>query len=376
MRFLVEREDPDFADCDATIEFTERINNIFDMLNSRDDGCRSEFKLPLSSSNKDMILQYMDDCIDYLKKLHTAEGLVVNSTKKTGPKGLIINMVSVKMFYEDLIETAELCHLPVYLLNQDPLESFFSRIRAFNCLGSNDNPTTSQFCSAYRKNLVKNEITASAFANCKDELDILTVSSSTKASNSAANVDAHLDNGGQLANEESTHAQQCVLNMEQIENSCVIDSCENVTVAYFAVTIEEIIREKKLFPCSICENVLNENENISLESIPGKKFVPCKTTFYICKVTHDTFEPCMADMEFDYSRLFNCIIEKIEKNMSTIYPETNFQEHADHKSQLIKLVTKHCIRLRATHIARSITLQIHERNIRRKYTKEIQHRGQ
>lgn len=118
-------------------------------------------------------------------------------------------MVSVKMLYEDLVETGKISHLPVYLLNQDPLESFFSRIRAFNCLGSNDNPTDPQFCSAYRKNLVKNEITASAFAKCKDELDILTVSSSLKANNRKATVGSHTGDEREPTSNDNTHSQRC-----------------------------------------------------------------------------------------------------------------------------------------------------------------------
>lgn len=373
MRYLLERNDPHFEGSNATIEFTERLNHMFDVLNSREGKSRMEFKSPLSPANINMTFVYIDDCIDYLKKLRSSEGPVVNSLKKTGPKGLIIDMVSIKMLYEDLIETSQLSELPVYLLNQDPLESFFSRIRSFNCLGSNDNPTTTQFCSAYRKNLVKNEITASAFANCKDELNILTVSSSHKPEKVAANADCDEDNEQA---DVCTHAQKCVHMIEQTEKKCVIDSYSDVTIAFIATSIEEIVREKGLFQCSICENIFEENAKISLTSVPGKQLVPCESTFYICKVTHDAIEPFLRDLEFDYDRLINKIIETIEKNENSVYPKTNFTEHFHHRSYIVSLVAKHCIRLCAIHIARSINLQIHERNIRRKYIKEIQLRGQ
>lgn len=64
----------------------------------------------------------MNECIEYLKSIKISSGLLIESTKKVGVKGLIIDMISLMKFYEEYVENAALAELPVYLLNQDPLE--------------------------------------------------------------------------------------------------------------------------------------------------------------------------------------------------------------------------------------------------------------
>lgn len=173
IEYLKDSNRPDFQNSEGTIEFTLRLNNLFDILNSRQDA-DGEFKQPLCPENKDKTFEYLTECKQYLATLKITSGLMINSNKKTGVKGLIIDITSLMMFYEEYVESqALLSNVPVHLLNQDPLECFFGRLRAFPSLGCNDNPTVIQFNSAYRKNVVKTEISSSVFANCLDKLDII-----------------------------------------------------------------------------------------------------------------------------------------------------------------------------------------------------------
>jgi len=54
----------------------------------------------------------------------------------------------LKLYY-DLIESSKMDYLKMHKLRQDHLELFFGCIRAQG--GCNNNPTSKQFMSAYRK---------------------------------------------------------------------------------------------------------------------------------------------------------------------------------------------------------------------------------
>lgn len=164
IEFLMEKGYTEFEDSAGTIEFTRRMNNLFDILNSKENA-DNEFKIPLCNANKENTFEYLKECVEYLRKLKFSSEFVCESPKKVGAKGLIIDILNVIDIYKEYVETNLLTNLPVYLLNQDQLESWFARMRAFNCLGQNTNPTTVQYCAAHRKNSVKSEITSSAFAN-------------------------------------------------------------------------------------------------------------------------------------------------------------------------------------------------------------------
>jgi len=54
-----------FEDVEATIEFCRRINNIFDLLNSRNFLSKSPFNKPLSDNFLNLNI-FIDKSIDYL----------------------------------------------------------------------------------------------------------------------------------------------------------------------------------------------------------------------------------------------------------------------------------------------------------------------
>lgn len=64
---------------------------------------------------------------------------------------MLIGFQYIFEIYEKVIkaEGSTLKFLPVYKCNQDHLELFFGSVRSHG--GSNNNPTTRQFTSAYKK---------------------------------------------------------------------------------------------------------------------------------------------------------------------------------------------------------------------------------
>lgn len=87
-------------------------------------------------------------------------------------------MINLK---SSLIDTNKLKYLPFYKLSQDHLEMFFGSVRAQG--GNNNNPTTRQFKSAYKKLLVNAQIKDSGLGNCLALQDIPILNCSSLSSN-------------------------------------------------------------------------------------------------------------------------------------------------------------------------------------------------
>lgn len=347
MQYLLDCGHEDFQNCEGTIAFTSRLNDLFDILNSRNDS-GGGYKQPLCAANKQKVFDFLKDSVEYLKSLRISKGLLIESNKKTGVKGLLIDISSLMMFYETYVETGILSCIPVYMLNQDPLESFFGRIRSFPALGFNDNPTVLQFCSAYRKNLVKNEICTSSFANCSDKLDILYTSSSSstaKHSNEekAKGVDG-VQNNVETELEEFARETEC--------NSIVqlnVSSDGNVPIAYIASSIEDIVAASRK-----TDSIFQENDKMELSSIPNCKKIPCKSTFYLCQIAYRLLDIHSKRIDFDYFELFNSIIDEVK--FETTYEQSIFSDQ-NYKREFIETIITNFIRIRATYIAKKLTLQ-------------------
>lgn len=369
MNFLKEKNCPVFLNADATINFTLRINNIFDILNSKKcaDG---EFKRPLCPENKEKMFEYMNESIEYIKQIRLSSELLIESKKKTGAKGLIIDMVSVMMFYNVYIETGILKEMSTYKFNQDPLESYFGRCRSFPNIGSNNNPTAVQFCSASRKLSVKNSLTCSTFANCKDELNILYVSSSSNRDAIRAtqkqlpfeqNVETEEDRAEQVEEELEKQDFIDIYFIDHIDSLDTLKSnfAQDTTIAYIAGTIEDKIKETELFENCNCEKIFEENDKMQPDTIPGKNSVPCVSTFYLCKTAHHLLHDATKEIEFDYYDAVHSIKRKID--YEKVYNKSTIS--SDQKNIFVDFIIENYIRIQATYIAKKINIKQQSQSI-------------
>lgn len=96
LKFLMERQYPGFEDAGGTIEFTKRINNLVDVMNS-DQQCENIFKSPITSETSTEIISFLEDTAEYLKGLTFDKGKnpIVESRSKVGFKGMIINVARI-----------------------------------------------------------------------------------------------------------------------------------------------------------------------------------------------------------------------------------------------------------------------------------------
>ncbi|CAG4936009.1 unnamed protein product [Colias eurytheme] len=164
-----------FENCDATIKFIRTINDLFDIMNSRNLASYG-FKKPLNSKNISESRAKMLEIDEYINRLKLLDGtFVLDSRKKTGFLGFKICIKSALFIYDKFINDSkpEFYFLPLYKLSQDHIEIFFGAIRSMG--GFNNNPSGYTFMSAYKKLLVHAEFKISRNGNCLplDDIRIL-----------------------------------------------------------------------------------------------------------------------------------------------------------------------------------------------------------
>lgn len=291
MEYLMKKNYPEFAGATATIKFIRCFNRLFDIMNSRQTLVEDDniYKRPLDCTNQRIVYDYFDYATKYIESLKLSlkqnTKPITESRSKCGFKGCIINMLSIKSMFSNLvIANEDIPCLPVYMLSQDHLEIFFSKIRSRN--GYNDNPTPLQFISAYKRLLMHSEIRVSRFANIGDNIykplqhskdnasNILKVSSSKKRIMMSA-VEA---NQSKIILDDIATAA-AVINRERKMNDLRITS-----ITYVASIIEENIVNSDI-TCKLCERVFQENPKIDSSSVISTNMKkPCESTFRICKV--------------------------------------------------------------------------------------------
>jgi hypothetical protein len=164
LEYLRVTKHPDFIGCEATIEFIRKVDQIFDILNSRTIFAKG-FKQPLKISNRSCWQNQLEEGVKYFRSLKIENIDILNHPRKTFALGFItaiksVISVALKMLYRP---NNPLQYLLTYKLSQDHIELLFSCIRARS--GSNNNPNSNQFKYALRKLLFRNSVTASSSAN-------------------------------------------------------------------------------------------------------------------------------------------------------------------------------------------------------------------
>lgn len=108
MEYLMNQNYSKFRNAEATIGFIRRINNIFDILNTKNVNTASKniFKDPPNLKNIDHVLPCFGECTKYIKSLEVVNNSskrvrVTKSAWKCGNKGFIIDMQNTQNMYND-----------------------------------------------------------------------------------------------------------------------------------------------------------------------------------------------------------------------------------------------------------------------------------
>lgn len=387
-----------FDGCDETVDFARRSNRLFDIFNSS-AVCRDNiFKSPINSDSKEIIFSFLDETVDYFKglKLDRNGNSILKSRRKTAFQGFIINAHNLKQIYSDFVETGKLDFLPTRSLNQDPLENLFGRIRS--CLGSNDNPTTEQFCATYRKVLINTELTCSTLSNCADQLNILQVASTHRMKATAPPVvvkvdpaffynrkrkhtDIDADNDADTNADDNNDVYVGTIsnllngqNVNATENGLLLFDGAEQTIVYLASLIEEKMERQVRSNCTDCVGITSQIFKNNDKYLHDSCDKPCESTVNIGRVCNNILRLHAYHIDFNYAVLLRCIEESLESY--DLFPQTDFSHNLDHKRDLINFIVEEFVRIRATYIARKITLNEKKKMLRRKNLKLIHFAGE
>ena len=166
MEYLMKSGHPNFADAKGTIRFIRIIDQLFDLLNSRNPFGKG-FKKPLFLHDDARWKSTIDRSINYLMSLTDKSGTpLIRHRRKTFVLGFI---AALKNFGElaSLLLTRPgnpLKYILTYKFSQDHLELLFACIRGKN--GFNNNPNVQQLKSSLKKILLRNSIIGSKHGNC------------------------------------------------------------------------------------------------------------------------------------------------------------------------------------------------------------------
>ena len=149
---------PEFADSEATCNFIELFDKVFDVLNSRNPLALGH-KAPIMPGNEASVLPFLTQASDYISSLKDSTGtLITATTRKTGFLGFLVAIKSITSLYEMYVKPpqSQLKYLLTYKFSQDHLELFFAAVRSSQ--GCNNNPIVRQFMSAYKRLIMRHEI--------------------------------------------------------------------------------------------------------------------------------------------------------------------------------------------------------------------------
>lgn len=153
------------------------MNKGFDIFNSKHEDSINLFKIGLNEKTAKNIFEFLEYFSDYIKSIELDGTNVIETARRTGFLGFLINIATLRFYYEEYVLTKKIPNILFFYLSQDMLERLFSRVRSM--LAANNNPTAEQLFGVLRQLITLNEIKASEKANCLDNLNILTVPSTS-----------------------------------------------------------------------------------------------------------------------------------------------------------------------------------------------------
>lgn len=344
---------PEFNNCNPTIEYCKRINDIIDFLNTQNFLGKLRYKKPLYISDESKIIEFVKSSIEYLKSLKDQDfKSITNSKRKTGFNGLITCLNSVYNLFNDTVKTGTMDFILTYKVSQDHLEMLFSVIRSRG--GFNNNPFAPQFEATYKKLLIHTDISISNNANCtpQDSTNILHVSSNKK---------------------KPTQNFLDMLCVEEEPNIIIDDNETGQNLPNYNIhTVEYIsgfVTKKaiKFLKCEVCIHALKTTTDTKYLLIDlknrGGLTKPVEYVVKLCKISEKTFKTSIQCAVTSRKNPVDFLILKCMSQITNIYeyfPSLNNHIYSqspinNHLLQLIKYIIKTYITIRLHHYNKELS---------------------
>lgn len=375
----------EFDDSEATQQFINGFNDLFDILNSRRLTAPG-LKKPISKKNWAEINNILDMCHSYIIMLRFPDGQsVLNSNRKTGFLGLLICINSLKVLYAKYIDSdnAILDYLCTYKMSQDHIELFFSAVRSKG--GFNNNPTAAQFQAAYKRLLIHGELKNIETGNCSvlDDLNILTCNKPVTKINETRNRLLYIDHM-EDTDMEGTSIVEVPEGHDYIGQSELTQfSREIVTyIAGFVVT-----KLTKLIKCDDCQLVLLSEDKFTgliAHKDRGGLHYPSRDVISLCEWSEKILRTSVKIKGTSFLASKKAVAHVVKAVLKKNLGSKIFQSLNDHtKDQnpmdnhlvlLIKAVVLKYLDVRIYHLLKSISQK--DDRVRNFHTKLILFKGQ
>lgn len=296
--------------------------------------------------------------------------------------GFYNNFISLKSIYQNFVENGPLNIFHCFQFSQDHLENFFSLIR--NCQGRNDNPSTIEFRSAFRKLLVCHPIITSRGSNViTNATGILTVSSKNVTRKHTSAVSQPAQSQGYEIEADYFSLLQDELNE--------MDPYDHHVVAYIALTVQEkFVRKMKnckyKYQCPDCINLLLSSDGNIRDELLAMKVInlqPKESTVNIIIITNAIMK-LISEQRMqgnDYDAVWKAIYNNL--HIDNLYINENFNQHdhnlvqpLGHKDEFIIHLIKMYMNLKSQKIGHKITDEERGELIRNRNKKNVHNAGQ
>lgn len=367
----------EFQYCDATAEFIFMMNDAFDILNSRklkDYG----YKQAICKYNIEKIKEFQLKISEYILNLKLLDNkLIVNSPRKTGFLGILVSLESVIKLYQEVSSKGQLSFIPVYKLSQDHIELFFGSIRSHG--GFNDNPTSKQFSTAYKKILIHSEIREGGLGNCipLHQIQILNCSSGIKKTPESIINDRNV-----IYNEiEEENFNHLFNDHDYLFNTNLSEFVEQITIYIAGFTVKILMSKIK---CEMCLEPLIGNKNNLLNSFihfkdQGGLIYPSEDVISICIQVENSIRKYNKMNTLNQKNIISriilevleCIGNKVFRNLNETHNDGNCMDN--HRIHLISAVISNYCKIRIHYICK---LKNEKDKIRHYYKKLVLFKGQ
>ncbi|KAH7986066.1 hypothetical protein HPB49_026133 [Dermacentor silvarum] len=313
IKYYTERNVFNALEAAGTVEFTERINDLFDAMNRRHpgDAVRKEGKDILVMKES---LQWLNDWErDLNSGVITKEMFLTPLTAE----GLRVSILSTLDLTEYLLTECGFKYVLTAKFNQDPLERFFGKVR--QAAAENDHPDMPTFLQLYRMLAVYSLLKPPKFGNCEAReeapvIDFAAFRATFKKNKSdGSNIDmlkAKLDG---LIETEEWDCDDIV--RHDSSSADVVDA-----ILYY-VTGFVSRRMTKFLPCAKCRQSLS----VTTTSRPEAALTHCKTRGGLTHPNSQLYEMlCCAENFFSKSMddcdVFWRTIEHVLDNFPLTFP--------------------------------------------------------
>lgn len=357
---------PEFNGASGTARFCRVINDVFDLLNSRNLYSKCKTQEAITLQNIIDLKKKSVEYINYISNLRIGSVAILQTKRKTGFLGLIICIKSVLQLGEDLFFKKYVSFLLTFKLSQDHLETFFSCIRRLG--GFNNNPTAKQFKTALKKLLARANVNISLSSNCIPSTDtVLLVETDVSKEKTKNNEYAICDSF--IWNVEHDYSLKLANFSEYTED--VLGYIAGFVVKKLLVKIR----------CELCLKSLVAEEchsKLQRRKAWGSLTNASQDVINICKVGEKVLRMHKSKLQrkniFEYLIIQSLILLNI--NDLFLSSEHAFDQSPlfDHRNQLIRLILKIFLNLRLRFEASSINDKIER--IRSKHTKLVLFKNQ